>query len=64
MIGKRLNSHKDNATEGQGSRAGVPSGVRSLKGPAAQSGDDKSQSQLEESLGAIVGSGIKKTGLS
>ena len=42
----------------------MPSGVRSLKGPAAQSGDDKSQSQLEESLGAIVGSGIKKTGLS
>ena len=40
-------------------------GGRSVKAVAAgtQSGDDKSQSQLEESLGAIVGSGIKKSGL-
>lgn len=62
---KRFNSHKEYGIDGYGpnSRANAPGGGRSVKAAGTQSGDDKSQSQLEESLGAIVGSGIKKTGL-
>lgn len=58
---RRQQSNKEYGFDGgAGTRAGAVG--RSSKGQA-QSGDDKSQSQLEESLGAVVGSSIKKSAL-